>query len=144
MFDSFFNLIFGDLISWNPLVAIILISFLMTLVITLSYKFLTNQEMMKSLKEEIKGFQQQMKENKEDTQKVMELQKQALEKNMKYMMHSFKPTLFTFVPLIIIFTWLRTTYSTQGPLLFGLSWFWIYIIVSIVFSLVLRKSLKIH
>jgi len=142
MFDSFFNLIFGFLISWNPLVAIIIISFLMTLLITLSYKFLTNQEMMKSLKGEIKDFQQQMKEHKEDSQKVMEIQKLSLEKNMKYMMHSFKPTLFTFVPLIIIFTWLRTTYSTIT--LPFLSWFWVYIIVSIVFSMVLRKALKIH
>lgn len=142
MFESFFNLIFGSLISWNPLVAIIFISFLMTLVITLSYKFLTNQEMMKSLKQEIKDFQKQMKEHKEDSQKVREIQKLSLEKNMKYMMHSFKPTLFTFVPLIIIFTWLRTTYSTiQLPFL---SWFWVYIIVSIVFSMVLRKALKIH
>lgn len=142
MFESFFNLIFGSLISWNPLVAIIFISFLMTLIITLSYKFLTNQEMMKSLKQEIKDFQKQMKEHKEDSQKVREIQKLSLEKNMKYMMHSFKPTLFTFVPLIIIFTWLRTTYSTiQLPFL---SWFWVYIIVSIVFSMVLRKALKIH
>jgi len=142
MFESFFNLIFGSLISWNPLVAIIIISFLMTLLITLSYKFLTNQELMKSLKQEIKDFQQQMKEHKDDSSKVMEIQKLSLEKNMKYMMHSFKPTLFTFVPLIIIFTWLRTTYSTiQLPFL---SWFWVYIIVSIIFSMVLRKALKIH
>lgn len=142
MFESFFNLIFGSLISWNPLFAIIIISFLMTLIITLSYKYLTNQEMMKSLKQEIKDFQKQMKEHKEDSQKVREIQKLSLEKNMKYMMHSFKPTLFTFVPLIIIFTWLRTTFSTiQLPFL---SWFWIYIIVSIVFSMVLRKALKIH
>jgi len=85
---------------------------------------------------------QQMKEHKDDSSKVMEIQKLSLEKNMKYMMHSFKPTLFTFVPLIIIFTWLRTTYSTiQLPFL---SWFWVYIIVSIIFSMVLRKALKIH
>ena len=114
----------------------------MTLLITLSYKFLTNQEVMKSLKQEIKDFQQQMKEHKDDSQKVMEIQKLSLEKNMKYMMHSFKPTLFTFVPLIIIFTWLRATYSTIT--LPFLSWFWVYIIVSIVFSMVLRKALKIH
>ncbi len=142
MFDNFFNGIFGFLISWNPLVAIIIISFLMTLLITLAYKFLTNQVLMKSLKEEIKGFQKEMKENKDNPQKVMEIQKQALEKNMKYMMHSFKPTLFTFIPLIIIFTWLRLTYSTIT--LPFLSWFWIYIISSIIFSMVLRKSLKIH
>lgn len=144
MLDSFFNLIFGSLISWSPLIAILIISFLMTLLITLAYKFFTNQELMKSLKEEMKGFQNQMKDHKDNPQKVMEIQKQALEKNMKYMMHSFKPTLFTFIPLIIIFAWLRTTYSGKGALLLGLSWIWIYIISSILFSLILRKVFKVY
>jgi len=143
MLDSFFNTIFGPFINWNPLIAMLIISLLMTLLITLSYKYLTNQELMKSLKNELKDFQKQMKDNKDNAQKVMEIQKQSLEKNMKYMMHSFKPTLYTFIPLIIIFTWLRNTYSGKGALIFGLTWIWVYIISSIIFSILLRKLLKV-
>ena len=105
---------------------------------------MTNQELMKSLKAEIKDFQKEMKGYKDDAVKMMELQKKAMQKNMKYMKHSMKPTLFTFVPIIIIFGWLRTTYTPIGPLIFGLNWIWIYIASSIVFSIVLRKILKVH
>ena len=48
-----------------------------------------------------------MKEFKADPKKVMEIQKRAMETNMKYMMHSMKPTLITFIPIIIIFGWLN-------------------------------------
>ena len=144
MLDSFFNPIFGPFVNWNPLIALLIISFLMTFLITLSYKYLTNQELMKSLKDELKDFQKQMKDNKDNSQKVMDIQKQSLEKNMKYMMHSFKPTLYTFIPLIIIFTWLKNAYTGKGALIFGLTWIWVYIISSIIFSILLRKVLKVY
>jgi len=94
----------------------------------------------------MKGFQKEMKDLKEDPKKMMEVQKKAMEKNMKYMLQSLKPTLFTFIPIIFIFGWLRGYYETLGnpSILFGLGWIWIYIIFSIVISMVLRKVLKIY
>ena len=76
----------------------------------------------------------------------MEVQKLAMEKNMKYMLQSLKPTLFTFIPIIFIFSWLRTYYTDLGnpDVLLNLGWIWIYIIFSIIVSLTLRKLLKIH
>lgn len=145
MFNSFFNAIFGFLINWNPLGALIIISFILTALITIAYKYLTDQELMKSLKAELKELQQQMKEAKSDTQKLMQLQKQSMEKNMKYMMHSFKPTLFTLIPLLIIFNWLRVEYTGKELNFIGIhSWIWVYIIFSIVFSMLLRKLLRVH
>jgi len=144
MFDSFFEAVLGPLVTWNPLFAIIIVSFALTSLITVVYKLMTNQELMKTLKAEIKDFQKEMKENKEDKDKMMELQKKAMEKNMKYMKHSMKPTLVTFVPIILIFGWLRTTYTPIGPLIFGIGWIWVYLACSIVFSIVLRKILKVH
>jgi len=145
VFDGFFNSIFGPLINFNPEFGLILISFLLTIVITIAYKYLTDQELMKSLKAELKELQGQMKEFKHDTAKVMQLQKVSMEKNMKYMMHSFKPTLFTFVPLIIVFGWLRSAYETIELSFLGLhSWLWIYILSSIIFSIILRKLMRVH
>lgn len=145
MFDSFFNAIFGSLIAKSPLGGLILVCFLLTLLMTVAYKYLTDQELMKSLKQEIKDFQKEMKELKDNPSKMMEIQKKAMEKNMKYMMHSFKPMLFTFIPLIIIFGWLRNVYTTQTVSFIGItSWFWIYIIFSVGFSMILRKLLKVH
>ena len=48
------------------------------------------------------------------------------------------------IPLIIIFGWLRITYEPLGKLIFGMSWFWIYLISAVIFSMVIRKVLKIY
>lgn len=145
MLDSFFNFIFGPLINWHPLGALALISFILTALITVAYKYLTDQELMKSLKAELKQLQTEMKEAKNDTQKLMQLQKQSLEKNMKYMTQSFKPTLFTLIPILIIFTWIRKSYTGLELNFIGIhSWIWIYILFSIAFSIVLRKLLRVH
>jgi len=144
MFDSFFNAVLGPLIAWSPLGTIIIVAFILTLLITIVYKLMTDQDLMKSLKAEIKDFQKEMKNHKDNPSKMMELQKEAMGKNMKYMKHSMKPTLITFIPIILVFGWLRTTYTPIGPLVFGLNWIWIYIACSIVFSIVLRKILKVH
>ena len=107
--DSFFNAVFGGLINYNILFAVIIISFLISLIMTFVYKWMTDQHLMKSLKEDIKNHQTEMKKHKDNPQKMLEIQKFAMEKNMKYMMHSMKPTLITFIPIIIIFGWLSST-----------------------------------
>jgi len=107
MFESIINPIFGPLLKLPVLWAIILVSLVLTIFMTLIYKWMTDQHLMKTLKEDIKKFQQQIKEFKSDPKKVMEIQKRAMETNMKYMMHSMKPTLVTFIPIIIIFGWLH-------------------------------------
>ncbi len=144
--EAFFNKIFGSLIAWNNLYALIIISFILTLIITIIYKYLTDQNLIKQLKQESKELQQKAKDHKHDTQKMMEFQKQAMEKSMSLMKHSLKPTLITFIPLIIVFGWLRTTYNDIQLNFLGFinSWLWIYIISSIIFSIILRKILKIQ
>ena len=54
VFDGFLNSIFGGFIAWNPLVALIVISFVLMLITTLIYKYFTDQEAMKNLKDEMK------------------------------------------------------------------------------------------
>jgi len=127
---------------WN----IFLLSFLLTLVMTLFYKFLTDQKLMKELKDEMKVIQQEMKDLKDHPEKVMETQKKYWEKNMKYLLQSLKPTLITFIPILLIFEWMRRYYSDLGnpDVLFGLGWIWIYIFSSILLSIALRKILKVH
>jgi uncharacterized membrane protein (DUF106 family) len=62
---------------------------------------------MKTLKEETKALQKQMKELKDKPAEAMAIQKKAMQTNMQYMMKSMKPTLITFIPIIIIFGWLQ-------------------------------------
>lgn len=97
--------ILSPLLNFPPFWAILIISFIATLIITLIYKAVTDQTLMKRLKKEMKEFQKEMKELKDKPNEMMKVQKKAMETNMKYMMQSFKPTLFTFIPIILIISW---------------------------------------
>lgn len=104
---SFLDPVLNPLLVLDSLVAIILISVVLSAIITILYKYLTDQTLMKSLRDQLKQFQQQMKEHKGEPEKMMAIQKKSMEVNMKYMMQSFKPMLFTFIPIILIFGWLN-------------------------------------
>ena len=144
MLDSFFNSIFGFMINWSPTVGLLVVSFILTLIISLSYKFLTDQKELKKQKEEMTQLQKEIKELKDNPTKMMEKQGELMKKNLGMMKHNIKPMLFTFIPLIIIFGWLRVTYEPLGKLIIGLSWFWIYLISAVIFSMIIRKLLKIY
>ncbi len=112
---AFLDPVLNPLLKLPILLALILISFIIALIISVIYKYTTNQDLMKSLKEEMKSFQKQIKELKQDPQKMMAVQKKAMEVNMKYMMQSMKSTLFTFIPIIIIFGWM-TAHLAYEPI----------------------------
>ena len=141
---GFFNLTLGPFASLSPLYSLLTISFFLTLITTLIYKYTTDQVMLKSFKEESKKLQEEMKLLKNNPNKMMEKNKELMEKNMKMMTQSIKPLLYTIIPFGIIFFGLRNIYEQFGKILFGLSWIWIYVISSIVFSIILRKLLKVH
>ncbi|PIN68988.1 hypothetical protein COV93_07230 [Candidatus Woesearchaeota archaeon CG11_big_fil_rev_8_21_14_0_20_43_8] len=105
---SFLDPVLGPLLKLPPIWGILIVAVVISVVITFAYKWLTDQNEMKALKDDIKKIQEKMKEHKKDPEKMMKIQKQAMDKNMKYMMKSMKPTLFTFIPIILIFGWLNS------------------------------------
>lgn len=107
----FMDPILNPLLNIAPIWSIVIISFVLAIFITLVYKFMTNQGLMKQMKEDIKNSQKRAKELKNEPQQAMAVQKKAMETNMKYMMHSFKPMLITFIPLILVFGWLNAHYG---------------------------------
>ncbi len=107
VFDNLLNPVLIPLLKLPILWAVVILSFMISLIITLVYKFTTNQSLMKDLKAEMKEFQKQIKELKHDPKKAMEVQKRSMKINMKYMSHSMKSTLFTFLPIILIFGWMN-------------------------------------
>jgi uncharacterized membrane protein (DUF106 family) len=107
--DSLLNPVFYPLLNatgyfWTLLI----LSVVITLITTLVYKYTTNQSLMKDLKDEQKALQKQIKELKNEPEKAMHAQKRMMEINGKYMMHSFKPLLYTFLPIIIFFGWMNS------------------------------------
>lgn len=113
MFDSFFDAIFGFMLAWPPLIAIAVLSFAISLLITLIYKWTTNQQEMKRLKDELKEHQKKMKTHKDNPEKMMAVQKQAMAVNMQYMGKSMKSTFITFIPIILIFGWMSANFAYE-------------------------------
>lgn len=106
------DFVFGFLLGWPPLISILLVSTVVSLIIVVSYKLLTDQKEMKRLKDELAASQKRMKEIKEP-EKLMAVQKEAMALNMQYMSKSMKPTLITFLPIILIFGWMNAHFAFE-------------------------------
>ncbi|MBN2420903.1 DUF106 domain-containing protein [Candidatus Woesearchaeota archaeon] len=113
--DSLLNKLLPLIDSVGIFWFVVIVSFAVSLLTVVIYKFATNQMMMKSLREELKKMQAEIKKHSGNPQKMMQLNKEMMSKNMKLMSHSMKPTIITMIPLLILFVWLNTT-LTYAPL----------------------------
>jgi len=135
----------GWLFDWNLTYGMIILIFIISLFMTLVQKYATDQETLRELKKEQKILQDEMKKYKEHPKKLMELQKKQFEFIPKTMKLSMRPVIYTGIPLVLFFRWFMDFFTLIGnPKFFGfLSWFWFYLIGSIIFSMILRKILKV-
>jgi len=129
-----------DLINSNPVLGVIIISFLITLVMTLVTKFFTDQTRMKELKQIQKGHQAKIKEHKGNLDRQKAIQKEMMESSMELMKHSFKPLMITFLPLILVFWWIRGIFLETA---IATTWLWWYIGSALISSIILRKALDV-
>jgi len=111
----------------------------------------SKQDNMKSKQKEInKRYQEAMKSG--DQQRIKEAEKEykelmgLIKDNLK---DSLKPMYITFIPIIIVFWFLKDSYDGVGNILtlpilgWELTWFWWYIIVAIFCSLIFEKIYNI-
>ena len=105
--SDFLDPIFNPLLNIHPALAIFIVSFIITFLVTIVYKYTTDQKRMKQLKDELKDAQDKMKSlAKTNPEKAMSMQSSMMQKNLEYMKHSFKATLYTLIPVLIIFSWM--------------------------------------
>ncbi len=112
-FNKILDPVFGPLMALPDSLAIIILAILISLLVTVVYKYTTNQNLMKQLKDEIKEFQKELKDLKNNPKKMMEVQSKAMQTNMKYMAQSMRSTLITFIPIILIFGWMSSHYAFE-------------------------------
>ncbi len=113
MLGSLLNPIFNPLLSLPLALSIAIIALIVSVIVTVVYKFTTNQSLMKDLINELKELQKEMKELRNHPEQALAVQKKSMETNMKYMSHSMKSTLFTLLPVIIIFGWLNANLAYE-------------------------------
>ncbi len=119
MLESLLNPLLYPLLSFGYFWGILSLALIITLALTLAYKYLTDQEEMKRVKKDLKKMQAELKElQRKNPEKALKLQKKMMELNAKYMKHSFKPTLYTMIPVLIVFGWM-SSHLAYYPLLPG-------------------------
>ncbi len=112
------GVVFDPLLGLPLFLVVVILSFLITLLTTLIYKWTTNQSLMKSLKDEIKSLQGLMKEAKSDPDEAMKLNQKLMAVNSKYFMQSMKPLFYTMLPILLIFGWMQASLAFD-PLVVG-------------------------
>ncbi|PIN76277.1 hypothetical protein COV17_02985 [Candidatus Woesearchaeota archaeon CG10_big_fil_rev_8_21_14_0_10_36_11] len=115
--DSALSPALQPLLNASPFIAILVLALVLSVIITFVYKWVTNQELMKELKTKQKDYQKEMKELRSKPEEMMKVQKEAMKLNMQYMKQSFKPTIITMIPILIIFGWMagHLTYEPIYP-----------------------------
>jgi uncharacterized membrane protein (DUF106 family) len=135
----------GILLQWNVTIGMIIVVFVITLITTLAQKYTTDQKALKELRAEQKLLQEEMKKFKENPEKMAELSKKQMEFFPKTFKLTSRAILFTSLPFVLFFNWFRDFFTLMGdPKFFGfMTWFWFYLIFTILFSTFLRKWLKV-
>jgi len=138
----------GALLNWNVSWGMVIITAVLTIIITLLQKYTTDQETLRQLKKEQKLLNEEMKKFKDHPEKMMELQKKSLEFIPKTMDITMRPLMYTAIPIILFFRWFSDFFfvaAGASPIkIFGFfSWFWAYLLLSIIFSMIFRKVFKV-
>ncbi|HHQ45082.1 MAG TPA: DUF106 domain-containing protein [Candidatus Altiarchaeales archaeon] len=108
-----------------------------------------DREMLQEHKKKIKDKQEKIKQaqKNKDMKGMQEHQSELMSLMGAQMKQSFKPMIFTFIPFIIVFQWLRGNFADVGPVVkilgFELGWFGWYLLCSMIAGMALNKILKI-
>ena len=142
---SILNPTAGFLMNWNLTRGMMIVVLIITFITTLVQKYGTDQETLREMKKEQKILQEEMKKYKDNPEKIMELQKKQLEFIPKTMKLSMRAIAYTGIPLILSFRWFMDYFELIPEFkFFGFfTWFWFYLVFSIIFSSVLRKIMNV-
>lgn len=145
----------GTLLAWNLNWAVVIISGVLTLIMTLIQKFTTDQETLREIKKEQKRLNEEMKNFRDNPEKMLEFQNKNFETMGRAMEITSRPIIYTIIPLVLFFRWFSDFFSnieptkifgifaTDGTFLLLPSWLWAYIIVSIFFTIIFRRAFKV-
>lgn len=99
--------IMGPLLNLDPIIAIAIVSCVLSILSALITKYTTNQKKIKQHREELKALQVKAKAVRDDPKKAMSYHTEMMEKNMVVMKESFKPMIITMIPFLLVFAWLN-------------------------------------
>ena len=136
---SFMDPVFGRLIEINVYLGFIVIVGLITFLLTLAQKYLSDQAQLKEIRKEQKYLQEEMKKYKDHPEKLLEFQKKQLEFFPRTFELTMKPMIFTSIPIILLFRWFSEIFQPK----LGGWWILYYLIGAMIFSSIFRKWLDV-
>jgi len=114
-YTSFLDPVLMPFLSMPTYIAIPLISLIISLLVTILYKYTTDQKLIKDIKAKMKVLQKDIRGIK-DPKKAMEKNKEVMQLNSKLMGQTMKSTLYTIIPMLFIFAWFNA-HLTFVPIL---------------------------
>jgi uncharacterized membrane protein (DUF106 family) len=141
------NILFSPVLGFPPLVAEAIVVGIIMFFVTLLSKYLVNQEYVKKLNEERKALQEKMK-NSNSQEDVSKYTKELFAYNMKIMNANKWAMLASLLIFVLIFGWMAETFL--GKVLITIpvvnitfGWLMYYIILSLIYSAIFKKILKV-
>lgn len=141
--NSILNPTAGQLLSWNLTLGMTIIVFLLSLFMTIVQKYTTDQKTMGEMRDEQKRLQQEMKKFTPGSKEHTELNMKSMKFIGPMFKMSMRPLAYTAVPIILLFRWFQDYFAVVDFKFWIFSWFWFYLLGSIIFSSILRKILKV-
>jgi len=129
-------MVITEFIQSNPTISIVIISILATFAVTIIRYFMTDKEKMKEIKQRQKDLKLEMKKYKDHPEKMLEIQKKMMADMPEQLKHSFKPMIITLIPFLILLSWLKATFAATS---IAGTWFWWYLVVSVVTGIIFSK-----
>jgi uncharacterized membrane protein (DUF106 family) len=145
--------VFGPLVALPPVIGEAIFAAMITLVITLFYRYLVDQASLREMKAQMKALQDKAKElqktNPEEANKTVS---EVLKLSNKQMIMNFKPMFPTLIFVLLLLPWMGTVWNGAVAMLpftlpyFGNDFGWLmwYILLSVPMSQVFRKALGVE
>ncbi len=96
----------------GPFVVVLLLSALVSLIITLIYKYTTDQKAMAAIKTDMDQLRKDMKGMK-DAKKMGEINQKLMQKTMEQFRASMKPMIITLLPALLVLGWMQGNIAYQ-------------------------------
>ncbi len=134
----------GALLSWNLTWGMVAVVVVLSLFMTIIQKYATDQKTLREMREEQKRLQEEIKKFAPGSKEHSELGMKSMKLMGPMLKIGMRPVIYTAIPIILFFRWFSDYFSIVDFRFFGfLSWFWFYLIGTIIFSSILRKILKV-
>ncbi|HKZ45344.1 MAG TPA: EMC3/TMCO1 family protein [archaeon] len=151
----FFDMVFSPLAALKPHISLLIVSAILTVIVLVLNKLLTNKNMMKELKLKIDELKEnltraQKEGNADETSKFLS---EMMSANNQYLKQNFKAMIVSLVVIAIFLPWLGYKYGGASvaalpfslPLIgSSLSWTYWYILVSFAIGWVIRKLIEVE